>query len=126
MTDTTTDITATVDTYIATWNEGDPDARAALIERAWTADGHYVDPTQEAQGHAALGAMAPGVHEQFPGYRFRRTSAVDQHHDQVRFGWDLVGADGTLAVNGIDAGEVADDGRLRRITGFFGDLEASA
>jgi hypothetical protein len=30
--------------------------------------------------------------------------------------------DGTVALAGIDVGEVGEDGRLRRITGFFGDL----
>jgi hypothetical protein len=37
---------------------------------------------------------------------------------------ELVGPDGTVAVAGVDVGELADDGRLRRITGFFGDLAA--
>ena len=36
----------------------------------------------------------------------------------------VVGPDGTVAVSGIDVGELADDGRLRRITGFFGELPA--
>ena len=34
----------------------------------------------------------------------------------------LVGPDGAVAVAGMDVGEVAADGRLRRITGFFGGL----
>ncbi|HEX8802637.1 MAG TPA: nuclear transport factor 2 family protein [Acidimicrobiales bacterium] len=116
------DLTATVDTYLAMWNETDADRRTDLVERAWVDDGRYVDPLLEAEGHTALHAMAAGVHEQFPGHRFRRTSGIDGHHDQVRFGWELAGPDGAVAVAGIDVGEVADDGRLRRITGFFGDL----
>ena len=38
---------------------------------------------------------------------------------------ELVGPDGTVALKGLDVGEVGDDGRLRRITGFFGELEAA-
>ena len=121
-TDTITAITSTVDTYLSMWNEEDAGRRARLIEQAWTADGRYVDPLLEAQGHHALTAMVEGVQAQFPGHRFARTSAVDAHHDQVRFGWQLAAPDGTVTVAGIDVGQVGDDGRLRRVTGFFGPL----
>jgi hypothetical protein len=39
-------------------------------------------------------------------------------------GWELVGPDGAVALAGLDVGEVAADGRLRRIVGFFGQLPA--
>lgn len=116
------DVTGTVDTYLEMWNETDAARRAAHIERAWAADGRYVDPMLEAQGHAALADMVAGVHEQFPGHRFRRLSGVDVHHDQLRFAWELAGPDGAIAVAGIDVGMLAPDGRLRQITGFFGEL----
>jgi hypothetical protein len=64
--------------------------------------------------------MISGVQSQFPGHQIRRTSAIDAHHDEIRFGWELAGPDGTIAVAGIDVGTVATDGRLARITGFFG------
>src|SRR5215813_9380700 len=116
------EVTAVVDTYLAMWNETDPGRRRAHVERAWAEDGRYVDPMLEAAGHAAIGEMVAGVQARFPGHRFRRTSGVDAHHDQVRFGWVLAGPDGAVTVAGIDVGEVASDGRLRRITGFFGEL----
>src|SRR5262245_48744791 len=59
------DVTTTVDTYLAMWNETDPGRRADHIRRAWTEDGRYVDPLLEAEGHAALADMVAGVHEQF-------------------------------------------------------------
>lgn len=117
-----TDVTATVDTYLAMWNETDPARRAQHIERAWAGDGHYVDPLLEAAGHSALGAMVDGVQAKFPGHRFRRTSGIDTHHDQVRFAWELAAPDGAVVVTGIDVGALAPDGRLQRIAGFFGDL----
>jgi len=116
------DVTATIDTYLAMWNERDPDARARLIEKAWTDDGSYVDPLLSADGHAELSAMVEAVQTRFPEHRFQRTSGVDAHHDLVRVAWRLVRADGDVAVAGIDVGEVADDGRLQRIVGFFGEL----
>jgi hypothetical protein len=69
------------------------------------------------------------VQEQFPGHTFRQASGVDAHHDLFRFAWELVGPDGTVTVGGIDVGQLADDGRFRRITGFLGplpDVTASA
>ena len=116
--------TTTIDTYFDMRNESDPATRAELIERAWTADGRYVDPLLEAEGHGALSAMVDGVHEEFPSHRFRRTTGIDAHHDAVRFGWELAGPDGAVAVAGIDVGVLADDGRLRGITGFFGEPPA--
>ena len=120
------DVTNTVDTYLAMWNETDPTKRAQTIRSAWTDDGHYVDPLMESKGHDALSAMVDGVQAQFPGARFRRTSGVDMHHGLVRFAWELVGDDGTVVAGGIDIGVLADDGRFSRIAGFLGDLPAAA
>jgi SnoaL-like domain len=116
------EVTSTVDTYLAMWNETDPARRAEHIARVWAGDGRYVDPMLEAGGHAAIGLMVAGVQARFPGHRFRRTSGVDTHHDQLRFGWELAGPDGAIVVGGIDVGELAPDGRLKRIAGFFGEL----
>ena len=115
------DVENTVDTYLAMWNETDAARRAEHIERAWAADGEYVDPQLEAEGHAGLSHMVEAVQTRFPGYRFRRTSGVDAHHDRVRFAWELAAPDQTVAVAGIDVGVVGGDGRLRSITGFFGE-----
>jgi hypothetical protein len=117
-----TDITETVDTYLAMWNEEDAAKRAELIETAWAPDGRYVDPVQEADGHAALSAMVDAIGAHYPGQQFRRTTEVDTHHDEVRFGWELGVPGGDVTVAGIDVGILAADGRLQRITGFFGEL----
>jgi hypothetical protein len=117
-----TDVTSTVDTYLAMWNEADPAKRTQLIERAWTADGRYLDPMLEADGHDALHEMVTKVQSAYPGQQFKRLSGIDAHHDQVRFAWELSGDDGTVTVQGVDVGELADDGRFARITGFFGEL----
>jgi hypothetical protein len=116
------DIVTVVDAYMAMWNETDPLRRAAHIERAWAGEARYVGPLLEAEGHGALSEMVAGVHAQFPGHRFRRVSGADAHHDQLRFAWALVGPDGSVTAAGIDLGELATDGRLRRVTGFFGEL----
>jgi hypothetical protein len=120
-----TDATATVDAYFAMWNETDPKKRPATIERAFAPDGRYQDPQLEAAGAAALADMVAAVHAQFPGQRFRRTSGIDRHHDQIRFAWELAAPDGKVTVAGLDVAELAPDGRLTRVVGFFGELPAS-
>lgn len=121
--ETTTTITTghVVDAYLAAWNEPDPDRRAQLVERAWTADGRYRDPMLEADGRAAIAELAAGVQAAYPGTTFRRTTEIDGHHDSLRFGWELAGPDGTV-VAGLDVAELAPDGRLRSVTGFFGEV----
>ena len=119
-----TDLTSTIDSYLAAWNEPDPARRAELVARVWAPDGRLIDPPLAAEGHVGIADMAAALQAQFPGHRFRRASGVDAHHDQLRFGWELVGPDGAVALAGLDVGEVAADGRLRRIVGFFGQLPA--
>jgi hypothetical protein len=123
--DDMSDVVTTVDAYLEMWNETDPVRRAELIDRAWTREGRYVDPLFDAAGHRELHNMVERVHEQFPGHRFRRTSGVDAHHDQVRFTWELATPDGAVTAAGVDVGAVADDGRLRSIVGFFGEPAAA-
>jgi hypothetical protein len=122
MTNTSTDVTTIVDDYLAAWNERDEQRRAALIERAWTPEGRLVDPPFEGEGHDGISQMAAVMHEHYAGHRFERTSGVDLHHDQLRFAWQLVGTDGAVAVAGLDVADLAPDGRLARVVGFFGDL----
>jgi hypothetical protein len=116
------DVTTTVDTYLSAWNETDPARRATLVEQVWAPEGTLTDPPMAAEGYAGISDLHAALQGQFPGHRFRRSSAVDTHHDRFRVGWELVGPDGTVALAGLDVGELAADGRLRAITGFFGDL----
>ncbi|MGH2588734.1 MAG: nuclear transport factor 2 family protein [Dehalococcoidia bacterium] len=118
------DVTTTIDTYLAAWTEADPARRAALIEQVWAADGRLIDPPLAAEGRPSISDMFAALQGQFPGHRFRRSSGIDTHHEYLRFAWELVTPEGEVALAGLDVGELAQDGRLRRITGFFGPLPA--
>jgi hypothetical protein len=118
------DITTTIDAYLAALTEADPARRAALIERAWASDGRFVDPLFDVAGHAALGELATGVIAQYPDHSFRRTSGVDTHHDRARYTFEFAAPDGTIVVTGTDVAALAPDGRLQSVTGFFGDVPA--
>ena len=123
MTDTTTTATdhaALVDGHLTAYGEPDPARRAELIARVWAQDGRLVDPPATGEGHDGIAALADGLQQQFAGHTFRRTSAIDAHNDALRYAWELVAPDGTVTLADVD--EVGPDGRLQRITGFFGDL----
>lgn len=123
MTDTaidTTQIETTVDRYFSAWNETDHDARGQLIAASFTDDARYVDPLSDAAGRKAITEMMGAVHQQFPGMAVRRTTPVDLHHDVLRFGWTITGADGSTLVDGIDVAAATSDGRLTDVRGFFG------
>jgi hypothetical protein len=116
------DLTTVIDAWLEAFAEEDVERRTKLIEQAWSPEGRLVDPPLEGEGYVGLSEAADLVNTHYAGHTFRRVSGIDTHHEFVRYGWELVGPDGNSVIAGIDVGEVAPDGRLRKITGFFGDL----
>jgi hypothetical protein len=55
-----TSIAATVDKYIATWNEPDAERRAALAAEVWTEDGTYLDPLMRGEGPDEIAVAIAG------------------------------------------------------------------
>ena len=86
----------------------------------WNAEGRLVDPPFESRGHQGISDQAATLLSQFPGHRFERTTAVDAHHQTLRYGWRLVSPAGAAVVEGIDIADLDVDGRLCRVVGFFG------
>ncbi len=105
--------------YIAAWNEVEPDSRNALIAALWTEDATYLDPMMKGEGHQEIAAMIGAVQARFPDFRFALSGRADGYGDRLRFSWDL-GPDGAEpVVQGTDFAVLADDGRLRAVTGFL-------
>jgi hypothetical protein len=124
---TVTNINETVIGYIAAWNEGDPTRRRAIIARTWADDGHYLDAHRDSTGHQAIDAMIAAVQQQFAGYRFRLSSGIEAHHDRVRFSWTAGGTpDAPLFFGGTDFAVLANDGRLKMVTGFTDAMPSAA
>ena len=109
-----------VDAYGKAWNEPDETERRRLLEVAWTDGGTFTDPQSDVAGRDALVAHIASFHQQFAGAQITPASGVDEHHGRVRFTWKMTGADGATIMEGIDFGELAADGRLQKIVGFFG------
>jgi hypothetical protein len=114
-----------VDAHLAAYCEPNPTARQAAIGQLWNQLGRLVDPPFEAAGHDGIAGQAAMVVSQFPGHRFERTTAIDEHHGFARYGWRLVNASGAVAAEGIDVLEFDVDGRIGRVVGFFGAQPAA-
>jgi hypothetical protein len=109
-----------VTAYCAAWNEAEEHGRRRLLEQSWADDGEYCDPMATVVGRDAFVAHLAGFQERMPGARIERTSGVDEHDGWLRFAWEIVGEDGAAVLEGFDVGQLAPDGRLQRIVGFFG------
>ncbi|MEV0980092.1 nuclear transport factor 2 family protein [Streptomyces sp. NPDC049915] len=111
--------------YFEAWNAPDAEARAKAVAAAWTTDGSYTDPLADVRGHDAIAALIAGAREQFPGFAFRLTGAVDGHHDTARFSWELVAeGDGPAPVAGSDVVTLDGEGRIRSVLGFLDRVPA--
>ena len=105
--------------YLDCWNETGAEARRKLIEQVWAPDARYTDPLAEAEGRAAIDATIAAVQGQFPGFVFTLAGAVDAHHRQARFTWNLAPAGAEPVVVGSDVALANPDGQLTAVYGFL-------
>jgi hypothetical protein len=111
---------AVVAGHCAAWNTTERAHRDILLRRVFARDGVYSDPTPTyVTGRAALSDAIANFQRQYRGARFR-CSAPQTHHRAMRVSWLLVGAYGKVVTQGMDFYELAPDGLIRRVTGFFG------
>ncbi|MFI6299833.1 nuclear transport factor 2 family protein [Nonomuraea sp. NPDC050790] len=110
--------------YLAAWNEADAGARAEAVAELWAEDGAYTDPLAAVTGHEAIAAVIAGAREMFPGMVFTPGEMFETHHNVARFTWHL-GAPGAEPIaDGFDVAELDEDGRIRRVLGFFDRVPA--
>jgi hypothetical protein len=114
------DIHDILDAYAAAWNEPDEDRRRELLEKAWADDGAFVDADRTAVGRDALVDLIGTFQERRPWTRLEFTSEPEEQRGSLRITWALVAEDGTPVDEGVDFGELAEDGRLRKLVSFFG------
>jgi hypothetical protein len=116
-------MTATIDLHLEAYALADRDRREALVAAGWNIAGVLLDPPLTGRGHAEISGLADIVLTHYAGHHFQRITTVDAHHGFARYGWNLVGPDGIVAVSGTDFVEFDDDGKLLRVVGFFGALD---
>jgi len=110
--------------YIAVWNEANPDQRRAEIAEGWTADARYADPLMAASGREAISAMIDQARTQFPGHAFTLKGKPDSHRDFVRFSWTLAPAGGAPVGSGTDVVKLDGQGRIAEVIGFLDGASA--
>jgi len=111
---------AAVAGHCAAWNATSRIERDRQLARVFAPDGVYNDPTPTyVTGRAALSAEIADFHRQYPGFRFR-CSTPQIHHHAMRVSWLLLRPDGKVRLEGTDFYQLAPDGLIRRVTGFFG------
>jgi hypothetical protein len=109
-----------VTTYVRAWHERDEATRRRLLEQTWAEDGVYADPGGTIEGREALIEAIAEFHEQRPTVRIEVRSAIDGFGRHFRFEWATVDAGGEVLREGVDVGQLDNDGRIVSIIGFFG------
>ena len=115
--------------YAEAWNTPDSDKRREMLDIGLSDDCSYTDPAYEVRGKEKLadhiGRFLSG--EAYDGLgagaRILLSSGLDQHHGVFRFSWVMVDPqERQIILEGMDFAELAADGLLQRITGFFGSF----
>lgn len=105
--------------YSASWSNPDDGTRAAELEACLADDVTYCDPNGLIAGRTGLSAYMAGYQQQTPaGAHFVIRSFV-HHHDRSLAHWAFVDVQDREIYTGSSFGLLAEDGRLRTISGFF-------
>ena len=115
-----------VSRYCAAWNERDAARRHALLGDVWPPDAAYVDPFAHVVGIMPLVVHIGMVAGRNTDSMIVMTSAVDAHHNEMRFGWARVRLDGSVLARGTDFARRSECGLLVRVVGFLDDLPPPA
>jgi len=113
--------------YIEAWSTPDEAVRRELLDMSVADDASYTDPVYAVRGKEEIASLigrslsGEAYDGAGAGARIPISSGVDQHHEMLRFSWVLIDPlERRLLLEGMDFVELAADGRLQRIVGFFG------
>lgn len=107
--------------YEKAWKETDDSKRATLIEQVWAKNGVMIDPSTTVVGREALSKHIGKFLHDFPNTQANRVSKIDSYGSHFRFAWKMIFTNGTT-LEGLDVGELDNDGRIKSITGFWQPL----
>jgi hypothetical protein len=111
-------IRASIEAYIAAWNERDAAPRMRLIEQACAEDLLMRTPGKRIHGRGELDALMADFQARRPGARAVLSSAIDVQGHVFRYAGVVEGS--TIGGETLDAGEADDDGRIRVLLTFVG------
>ena len=108
---------------MAIWNSKDAGEIERLTSEALEHNVHFVDPNHNIIGHDAVIKMVHQVQSEIPDSVYARASDVDIQNNFCRYHWSIHN-DGNLLMAGFDVTEVNDAGKIVKVIGFFGKLDA--
>jgi hypothetical protein len=112
-------IRASIEAYVAAWNEHDPARRMRLIEHACAENLRMRTPGKRVDGRGALDALIADFQQRRPGERAALSSAIDIQGHVFRYAGIVEGS--TVArADTLDTGECDDDGRICLLLTFVG------
>ncbi len=108
-----------VSDYLAAWNTADPSARARHLRAAFSEDGSYCAPAQQAQGRAGMEDCIRHFRSSNPGARIVVLGGIAHHGGRLRVAWAWLDAGGGVTLRGSDFAELDPQGRIGRLTVFY-------
>jgi hypothetical protein len=112
-------IRASIEAFVAAWNERDAAQRMRLIEHACAEELVMRTPGRRIEGRRELDALIADFQQRRPGERAVLSSAIDVQGLLFRYAGIVEGS--TIARGDtLDAGEADDDGRIRVLLTFVG------
>lgn len=112
-------IRASIEAYIAAWNELDGVRRKHLLEQACTEDLVLLTPGRRIDGRRELDAMMADYQRRRPGERAALASGIDVQGHIFRYAGKIEGASVDRGET-FDAGECTHEGRIRVLFTFVG------
>jgi uncharacterized protein YndB with AHSA1/START domain len=109
-----------IDAFLRAWGEPDAAERRALVESCATPEISFRDAFSATDGMEEMLANLEAVQMHMPGMTLARAGEVRQAHGTAIAGWTALGPDGAPRGAGTNVFDLAPDGRIRRVVGFWG------
>jgi uncharacterized protein YndB with AHSA1/START domain len=111
---------AIVDQWFAAWAERDAARRRGLLEACATPSVTFRDDFAALEGLEDLDRHIAMTHVHMPGMRLARSGPLQQSQGAALVRWQALRPDGTAAGAGTSFVDLAPDGHIARVAGFWG------
>jgi hypothetical protein len=99
--------------------------RGCALDSALDASATYIDPTTDVAGVQSLSDAIDNFQKSAPKASLVIRSGLDARAGELRFAWELLN-DGASALKGLDFMELAKDGRILTIRGYWEPIPTDA